>query len=52
MRSDYVRSTPFARTGVALLRAVHALRLGAWTKDLLLRMGYELRWVGPVTGAS
>jgi O-methyltransferase len=52
MRSDYVRSTAFARISTAFFRAVHALRLGPLTKDLLRMMGYELRWVGPVVGAS
>jgi len=52
MRSDYVRSTAFARISTAFFRAVHALRLGPLTKDLLRMMGYELRWVGPVIGAS
>src|ERR1700687_1753935 len=52
MRSDYVRSTPFARIGTALLRAAHALGLGPWISDLLRLMGYELRWVGGITGAS
>jgi len=52
MRSDYVRRTPFAPIGKAILRTAHALDLGPWIRDLLRGMGYELRWVGPVVGTS
>ncbi len=51
MRSDFQTSTPFARTAQVLIRASHALGLGHLTKNMLRKMGCELRYVGPTTSA-
>jgi O-methyltransferase len=52
MRSDFQRSAAFARTSTALFRAAHALHLGPLTRNILRRVGYELRWVGSIAGAT
>lgn len=52
MRSDFQTATPFARTAFALKEIFHALGLGPFTKNLLRRAGFELRYVGAIAPAA
>jgi O-methyltransferase len=51
MRSDFQTSTPFARAALVLKQACHALGLGYLIKNMLRKMGFELRYVGATTSA-
>ena len=52
MRSDFQTAAPFARIAFALKEIFHALGLGPFTKNLLRRAGFELRYVGAITPAA
>jgi O-methyltransferase len=52
MRSDFQTATPFARTAFGLKQVFHSLGVGAFTKNLLRKAGFELRYVGAITAAA